>query len=242
MTITPALTWADVAWFRSITRLPVVLKGVLFPLDAALAVQAGVAAVWLSNHGGRQLDGVGAGLDALPACVAAMRAAEAASASAACGTAAAGGPAAPRRPRVEVWVDGGVRRGTDILKALALGADFVFLGRPPLWGLAVGGEAGVQQVLELLSAEVRTAMQLLGVVTVRGITAEYVTRRGPLPVLPLPVQQAGDLYSASGCARCQDQVQVGVPGVAGATSSSSSSRTIRTQALVVPLPVAVPRL
>jgi len=172
--ISAALTWADVTWLRSITRLPVVLKGILSPADAALAVQAGAAAVWVSNHGGRQLDCVAAGLDALPACVAAVRAAEAA-------LPPASGPGFPRR-RVEVWVDGGVRRGTDVLKALALGADFVFLGRPPLWGLAVGGEAGVRRLLELFAAEVRTAMQLLGVVRVQDVTGAHVARRGPLPL------------------------------------------------------------
>lgn len=171
--ITAALTWADVAWFRSITRLPIVLKGILAPADAALAVRAGAAAVWVSNHGGRQLDGVSAGVDVLPACVAAVRAAEAASAT------ASAGPGAPRR-RVEVWVDGGFRRGTDVVKALALGADFVFLGRPPLWGLAVGGEAGARDLLTAMGSEVRTAMQLLGAVDVRGITRAHVVRRGPV--------------------------------------------------------------
>ena len=172
--ISAALTWADVAWLRSITRLPVVLKGILSPADAALAVQAGAAAVWVSNHGGRQLDGAIASLDALPACVAAVRAAESV-------LPPTPGPGFPRR-RVEVWVDGGVRRGTDVLKALALGADFVFLGRPPLWGLAVGGEAGVRRLLELLAAEVRTGMQLLGVVRVEDITGAHIARRGPLPL------------------------------------------------------------
>ena len=168
--ITAALTWEDVGWFRSITRLPIVLKGVMCPSDAARAVHAGVAAVWVSNHGGRQLDGAVAGLDVLPACVAAVRAAEA--------LALADTIKRPRR--VEVWVDGGVRRGTDIIKALALGADFVFLGRPPLWGLTVGGEGGVTALLSRLGEEVRTAMQLLGTVCVADISASHVVRRGPL--------------------------------------------------------------
>lgn len=163
--ISAALTWDDVAWLRAVTRLPVVVKGVLSPVDAALAVRAGVAAVWISNHGGRQLDGAVASLDVLPACVAAVRAAEA----------SLGTPeGATGMRRIEVWVDGGVRRGTDVIKALALGADFVFVGRPPLWGLAVGGAAGAQRVLELLGAEVHNAMALLGVTSVRGISRELV--------------------------------------------------------------------
>src|SRR5699024_4250820 len=111
-------------------ELPVVVKGLLHPYDADLAIEAGAAGVVVSNHGGRQLDGVPATIDALPAV------AEAANG------------------RVSVLVDGGIRRGTDVLVALALGADAVLVGRPALWGLAVGGEEGAREVLEILQAEV----------------------------------------------------------------------------------------
>lgn len=168
--ISASLTWADVAWLRSVTSLPIVLKGILSPADAAIAVHAGAAAVWVSNHGGRQLDGVVSTLDVLPACVAAVRAAEADAST-----------LTARARRVEVWVDGGVRRGTDVIKAIALGADFVFVGRPPLWGLAVGGAAGAQRVLELLGEEVRAGLALLGAPSVQEVARAHVVRTGPDP-------------------------------------------------------------
>jgi 4-hydroxymandelate oxidase len=108
-----ALSWEDVAWLRSLSGLPVVLKGVLHPEDAALDVESGAAGIVVSTHGGRQLDGVPAGVEGLPAVVEAV-----------------GG-------RAEVYLDGGIRRGTDVLKSLALGARATFVGRPVLWGLAV---------------------------------------------------------------------------------------------------------
>jgi 4-hydroxymandelate oxidase len=133
-----APTWGDVDWLRGVTDLPVVLKGILTAEDAALAVQRGAAGIVVSNHGGRQLDGVAATIEALPEVVAAV----------------AG--------RCEVYLDGGVRRGTDVLKALALGARAVFVGRPVLWGLAARGEEGVRHVLDLLRAELERAMVLAG--------------------------------------------------------------------------------
>lgn len=136
----PDLTWEDVAWLRSISPMPVVVKGVVHPDDARLAVEAGVAGIVVSNHGGRQLDGAVATLDALPE-VAAV--------------------AAPRG--VEVYLDGGVRRGVDVVRALALGARAVLVGRPVLWGLALEGADGVQRVLELLQDEFRRALALCGV-------------------------------------------------------------------------------
>src|SRR5439155_12440686 len=117
---TPALTWRDLEWIRGETQLPLVLKGILTREDAVLAVEHGADAVWVSNHGGRQLDGVAAGLDALPEVAEAV----------------AG--------RCEVYVDGGVRRGGDVLKALALGARAAFAGRAIACGLAVAGEDGVR--------------------------------------------------------------------------------------------------
>jgi 4-hydroxymandelate oxidase len=134
----PTLTWDDLDWLASLSPLPILLKGILHPNDAALAVEYGARAILVSNHGGRQLDSAVAALDALPAVVEAV----------------AG--------RVEVLVDGGVRRGTDVLKALALGARAVLIGRPIHWGLAVGGEDGVRHVLELLRAELALDLMLCG--------------------------------------------------------------------------------
>lgn len=134
----PTLTWGAVEWLRSITRLPIVLKGIVTPEDAVLAVEHGVDAVIVSNHGGRQLDCAEPTLLALP------RVADA----------VAG--------RIPVLMDGGVRRGTDVAKALALGAHAVLIGRPVLWGLAAGGQAGVERVLEGFRAELGRTLALLG--------------------------------------------------------------------------------
>ena len=138
-------------WLRSITRLPVVLKGIVTPEDAALAVEHGADAVIVSNHGGRQLDCAEPTLLALP------RVAEA----------VAG--------RIPVLIDGGIRRGTDVVKALALGARAVLVGRPVLWGLAVGGQAGVERVLEMLDGELRRTLALMGRASVRAVDASAIT-------------------------------------------------------------------
>jgi 4-hydroxymandelate oxidase len=145
-----SLSWRDVEWLRSLTSLPLVLKGVLTAEDARRSVDAGADAVIVSNHGGRQLDGV------LPTILALPDVSE-----------AVGG-------RIEVLMDGGVRRGTDVLKALALGARAVLIGRPYLWGLAADGEAGVRAVLELLRAEVDLAMALSGCPTVASVDRSLV--------------------------------------------------------------------
>ncbi len=150
----PALTWDDLAWLASLSPLPILLKGLLHPDDAERAVAHGVRAVIVSNHGGRQLDSAVAALDALPAVVEAV-----------------GG-------RVEVLLDGGVRRGTDILKALALGARAVLIGRPIHWGLVVGGEAGVRHVLELLRAELALDLMLCGLTSAMEITRELLVPAG----------------------------------------------------------------
>jgi 4-hydroxymandelate oxidase len=134
-----SIGWDDLAELCATTRLPVVAKGIVVGEDAALAVDAGCAGVIVSNHGGRQLDGDPGTLDALPEVAAAV-----------------GG-------RGIVLVDGGVRRGTDVVKALALGARAVLVGRPILWGLAAGGEAGVARVLRLLADEVADTVRQLGV-------------------------------------------------------------------------------
>ena len=146
------LTWEALDWLRSITTLPVVVKGILTAEDAHLAVEHGAAGIVVSNHGGRQLDGVWAGIDALPEVVEAV----------------AG--------RCEVYMDGGVRRGTDVLKALALGARAVLLGRPVLWALAVDGEAGVERALTLLKDELRLAMMLSGRPTLASIDRSLIVR------------------------------------------------------------------
>jgi isopentenyl diphosphate isomerase/L-lactate dehydrogenase-like FMN-dependent dehydrogenase len=152
--ITPSLTWRDLEGFAATAALPVVAKGVLTAEDALLAVEHGAAGLVVSNHGGRQLDGVSATIDALPEVVDAV----------------AG--------RIEVLLDGGIRRGADVVKALALGARAVLAGRAPLWGLAVGGEDGARRVLELLRAEVETALQLTGARTPAELTPAHVQRRG----------------------------------------------------------------
>jgi 4-hydroxymandelate oxidase len=147
---TPNLTWADIGWLRSVTELPVLVKGVLRADDASRAVDAGVAGVVVSNHGGRALDTVPATVDVLPSVVAAV----------------AG--------RVPVLVDGGIRRGTDIAKALALGATAVLVGRPVVWGLAVGGADGVRGVLDTLRRELEAAMALLGAPTLADLTPDLL--------------------------------------------------------------------
>ncbi|MGH2467538.1 MAG: alpha-hydroxy acid oxidase [Candidatus Limnocylindrales bacterium] len=148
--VDPSLDWDGLAWIHSLTELPIVLKGILTGEDAARAVDAGVAAIVVSNHGGRQLDRAPATIDALEEVVGAV----------------AG--------RAEVYLDGGVRRGTDVATALALGARACFVGRPYLFALAAAGEAGVARCLEILSAELRVAMALLGAPTVSALTRDRV--------------------------------------------------------------------
>ncbi len=145
-----SLSWDAVTWLRSITRLPVLLKGIITADDASLAVQAGVDGIIVSNHGGRQLDSAPATIDALPEVVDAV---------------------AGRTP---VLMDGGVRRGTDVLKALGYGARAVLIGRPYLWALAADGEAGVRDVLGLLRAELALAMALCGRPSIESIDRSLV--------------------------------------------------------------------
>lgn len=147
-----SVTWADLAWLRAHTRLPIVLKGVVRGDDARRAVEHGMSGVVVSNHGGRQLDTTLPTTAALP---------EVAEAVAGC---------------IPVLVDGGIRRGTDVLKALALGARAVMVGRPVLWGLALGGEDGVRRVLALLRDELDLAMALCGAPTLREVTGDLVTQ------------------------------------------------------------------
>jgi 4-hydroxymandelate oxidase len=144
------LTWRDLEWLRSICPLPLVIKGILTAEDALLAAEHGAAAVVVSNHGGRQLDSVPAALDALPEVVEAVG------------------------ERIEVLADGGVRRGTDVLKALALGARATLSGRAVLFGLAAGGERGAAHVLELLRDELELGLKLLGCTSPAEVTTAHV--------------------------------------------------------------------
>ncbi|TYK49116.1 alpha-hydroxy acid oxidase [Actinomadura decatromicini] len=148
----PAISWEHVDRLRDMTSLPIVLKGVLHPADARRALGHGVSALIVSNHGGRQLDTVPAAVEALPGVVEAVA-----------GT-------------VPVLLDGGVRRGTDVLKAMALGASAVGVGRPVVWGLAADGERGVRRVLDLLRAEVEDALTLCGARSVHDLGADLVLR------------------------------------------------------------------
>lgn len=149
-TFDPSLSWKDLEWLCANTRLPVLIKGVVRGDDAAQALEHGVAGVVVSNHGGRQLDTSPAPISVLEEVVQAM-----------------GG-------RGTVLVDGGVRRGTDVVKALALGAHAVLIGRPVLWGLATGGEEGVTRVLQHLRAELDLAMALCGAASVAELTRDLV--------------------------------------------------------------------
>jgi isopentenyl diphosphate isomerase/L-lactate dehydrogenase-like FMN-dependent dehydrogenase len=146
----PALTWKDVEWLREMSRMPLLLKGVLTPEDALLAVEHGCAGVIVSNHGARQLDGVPAPIEVLPEIAEAV----------------AG--------RIPLLVDGGIRRGTDIVKALALGAQATLIGRPYIWALAAEGEAGVTRAISMLRAEFELAMALCGCRTVEEISRSLV--------------------------------------------------------------------
>lgn len=149
-----SLSWDDMPWLRGLSELPLVVKGILTAEDAALAVEHGAQGVWVSNHGGRQLDRTPATVDVLAEVVDAV-----------------GG-------RAEVFVDGGIRRGVDVLTALALGAQGVFIGRPAVYALAAAGEPGVARALEIIAAELRTDMALLGVTDVGQLTREHVARTG----------------------------------------------------------------
>jgi isopentenyl diphosphate isomerase/L-lactate dehydrogenase-like FMN-dependent dehydrogenase len=144
------VTWDDIGQIRSWTKLPLILKGVMTAEDAARALDYEVDGIIVSNHGGRQLDGLLATIDVLPEIVKAVNG------------------------RCEVYVDGGIRRGTDVLKALALGAKAVLVGRPILWGLAVDGEAGVLTILQMLQKEFELAMALAGCPTLASIDRSLV--------------------------------------------------------------------
>jgi isopentenyl diphosphate isomerase/L-lactate dehydrogenase-like FMN-dependent dehydrogenase len=154
---TPNMTWDYIDWLKSACSLPVILKGILTAEDARLAVEHRADAVIVSNHGGRQLDGVLPTIEALPPVVEAVQG------------------------RIPVLVDGGIRRGSDVLKALALGAKAVLIGRPYVWGLAAFGQIGVQRVVDLLRAELALSMGLAGKPTLASIDRRLVRLPGEKP-------------------------------------------------------------
>jgi len=145
-TIEHPLTWADLTWIKAASKMPIFLKGILHPDDADRGIQAGAAGIMVSNHGGRNLDTTPATIDALPRIVDRVRG------------------------RVPVIVDGGIRRGTDVLKALAYGANAVMIGRPYVHGLAVNGAEGVAAVVNILRHELELAMALSGAPTIKSIS------------------------------------------------------------------------
>ena len=149
--VDPGASWDDVAWLRSITNLPIVFKGIITREDAALCAEHGVDALIVSNHGGRNLDTTIPTIEALP------EVAEAAG-------------------DVEVYLDGGIRRGTDVVKAIALGAKAVMLGRPMFWGLAYAGDQGVVHMLDILRDEVETTMMMCGKARIEDIGRDLITR------------------------------------------------------------------
>lgn len=148
--IDAAMTWDDIQWMMTITKLPIVLKGILHPDDAERAVQIGAAGIIVSNHGARNLDTVPATIEALPAI------------------------ARKVNQQIPILFDGGIRRGTDVIKALALGANAVLIGRPYCWGLAVNGAAGVESVVRMLVRELKMAMALCGRKSLAEIGAELI--------------------------------------------------------------------
>jgi isopentenyl diphosphate isomerase/L-lactate dehydrogenase-like FMN-dependent dehydrogenase len=151
--VDPSITWKDLERLCGEYQLPILVKGLITREDAALAVEHGAAGVVVSNHGGRQLDNAPATIDALPEVVEAVDG------------------------RIPVLLDGGVRRGTDVAVALAIGAEAVLVGRPALWGLAVDGEAGARRALEMLADELRLALALLGCPEPSALRADHVQRR-----------------------------------------------------------------
>ena len=149
----PYMNWDDIAWLREIWKKPLIIKGILHPEDAQKAVDLGVDGIVVSNHGGRQLDTVISSINAIPQVVDQVEG------------------------KVTVLFDGGIRRGTDVIKALALGANACLIGRPQVWGAAIGGRAGVEHMLDILSYEIDMAMGLCGVKAISEISKDLVFER-----------------------------------------------------------------
>jgi 4-hydroxymandelate oxidase len=152
----PASTWKDLEWIKSLTDLPIVAKGIMTGDDAELCAQIGIDAVLVSNHGGRHLDNTLATIEVLPEVVDAVKG------------------------RAEILHDGGVMRGADVVKALALGAKAVFIGRPIYWGLAVNGHEGLIRVMEILREEMEITMVKCGRATIENIDSSVVVKAPPL--------------------------------------------------------------
>ena len=146
----PSITWSDVAWLKSIWNGPIVIKGIMTPEDAKLAIKAGADAIWISNHGGRQLDGVSGTIEVLPEIAKAVKG------------------------KAEIYLDGGVRRGSDIVKAIALGANACMIGRPYMYGLAANGSAGVESIIGILEIEMDATMALMGRPTIASLDSSAV--------------------------------------------------------------------
>ena len=160
-----AADWSDLDWFASNIRLPVVVKGIMAGEDGRLSAENGAKAIIVSNHGGRYLDTTPATIEVLPEVVTAVDG------------------------KAEIYLDGGIRRGTDIYKALALGARSVLIGRPLFWGLAVDGEAGAMAVLEILRDELDATMGMCGRPTIDSIDEEGLTTLSPLlSTFPQPAE------------------------------------------------------
>lgn len=151
----PALNWKDIAWFRKNTKIPIVLKGVQTGEDAVLAAKAGVAAILVSNHGGRNMDTARSSLEALPEVIEALE-------------------QAGVRQKLEVWLDGGIRRGSDIVKALALGADACGIGKPAMYAMSAYGAEGISRCTQILKKEMIQTMQLCGTTTLKGLNTDLV--------------------------------------------------------------------
>jgi L-lactate dehydrogenase (cytochrome)/(S)-mandelate dehydrogenase len=154
----PTMSWSDVDWLRKTWKGPLIIKGILHPDEAKQALARGIDGVIVSNHGGRQLDGAPSSIEALPAIVKAV----------------AG--------RIPVLIDSGIRRGSDVVKALCLGAACCLIARPQLWGLAVAGEAGVARILEIFRSEIDRTMALMGASCIADLTSELIVgpARGPI--------------------------------------------------------------
>jgi len=151
----PTLSWQDLEWIKRLWGGKLILKGIMDPHDARMAVDTGADALVVSNHGGRQLDGAPSSIEALPAI------------------------AAEVGSRIEVWMDGGIRSGQSVLKAIALGAKATLIGRPYLYGLGAMGQAGVRTCLEIMHKELDLTMAFCGCIGIEQINHEVVLRSGP---------------------------------------------------------------
>ncbi len=172
----PTLSWDDVRWIKEIWGGKLIVKGIMDPEDAEMAVRSGADALVVSNHGGRQLDGASSSIAALPAIVAAVG------------------------RRIEVLFDGGIRSGQDVLKALALGAKGVFIGRSYLYGLGAMGEAGVTRCLEIIHKELDVTMALCGVTDIEGVSEAVLARDGRPAVFAAPARPAAGAMPVVGVA------------------------------------------